>query len=284
MRFSLISTAPHVLQVALAAVAEVLTDAARVVAAHERAQTARAWRLYSRSVVKGAASEAFRWMKQADVAPITAACERPECVLARPRREYATMWAATELSDDHPSIRAAAFQRLAPISHHDVARALTSFPANTALTKGFGPRILSQASPGLHVIIAALLTAAELVGSSPEGLRRVYVPLIPKASGGHRPIRLYAIFARVWHRVRQPLVRSWWQSLYGAAAWLNTRVGANPCDVVWRDATRAATLRPRGSFTLCVLSDIAKCFENVAWLALQAAAHADGYPSALLRL
>ena len=103
------------------------------------------------------------------------------------------------------------------------------------------------------MLIGALLTAAELVGGSPEELRRVYVPLIPKASGGHRPAQLYAILVRVWHRLRQPLVRSLRQSLYGAAAWLNTRVGANPCDVVWRGATRAATLRPRGSFTLASL-------------------------------
>ena len=205
-------------------------------------------------------------------------------MLARSRRECAEVWAATERADDHPAIRAAEFLRLAPISRHEVARALATFPANTALTEGIGPHFLAQAASGLHVLIAALRSAAELVGSFPEGLRRVYVPLIPKAAGGHRPIQLYAILVRVWHQLRQPLVRSWRQRLYGASGWLNTRVGANPCDVVWRDAARAATLRPRGYFTLCVLSDIAKCFENVAWPALQAAAYADDYPSALPRL
>ena len=45
--------------------------------------------------------------------------------------------------------------------------------------------------------------------------------------------------------------------------WVNNRAGAHPLDVVWRDATRAATLASGGTVTLCVLPDITKCFEKV---------------------
>ena len=126
-----------------------------------------------------------------------------------------------------------------PITAADVLKAWLTFRPRASVTDGLLPTFLAQAGEGLRILVAALLTAS--AGVFPVGLRRVYVALRPKPAGGLRPIQLCATIVRTWHRLRREDVRAWRRRLYGRYQRINTRQGADPLGVVWRDSAAAVT-------------------------------------------
>ena len=280
----MVATHPAV-AIALNECAGVLRELSGALAVQERVLASRSWRLYSQRAVQGHATDAFRWLKAMDPsAAVEVGCQRPDQLLARARKECREIWAAADKPPDGMSPRAGELQRMPPITPTDVLKAWRTVRPRTSVTAGIRPTFVVHAGEGLRVLIAAMLTASELVGAFPTGLRRVYVALLPKSSGGLRPIQLYATIVRAWHRTRREDVRAWRRRLHGRYQWVNTRQGADPLDVVWRDTVAAVTEAPRDVFTLCVLSDIGKCFEHVPWEGLFHASRAAGYPSAILRV
>ena len=57
--------------------------------------------------------------------------------------------------------------------------------------------------------VAKLLKAIENAGSWPQQLMEALIHLIPKPTGGRRPIGLLAALPRLWDRVRRPTLIQW---------------------------------------------------------------------------
>ena len=82
----------------------------------------------------------------------------------------------------------------------------------------------------------------EALGVFPEDLEQVLVALIPKPTGGERPIGLYLALFRVWSAARVQALRDWERDSAQCPAF-NTGGGQATTDVVWRQAVRAETDR-----------------------------------------
>ena len=52
--------------------------------------------------------------------------------------------------------------------------------------------------------LSLILQAAECLGEMPQSIEQIMVTLIPKASGGTRPINLYPGIERLWAKARLP--------------------------------------------------------------------------------
>jgi len=58
-------------------------------------------------------------------------------------------------------------------------------------------------------VMCDLLALLEALGVFPEDLEQVLVALIPKPTGGERPIGLYLALFRVWSAARGPKLPRW---------------------------------------------------------------------------
>ena len=129
----------------------------------------------------------------------------------------------------------------------------------------------------------AEIEACEAAGVLPHQLLEIYIALIPKMSGGRRPIGLYPSLFRVWAKVRFDIVKDWENSttkgLGFAADCDNAAV-----DVVWRHACRAELAQSSSQKFAVVLWDLHKCYEMVNHSLLCDAARRHMYPLAILRL
>ena len=93
----------------------------------------------------------------------------------------------------------------------------------------------------------------------PRQIERVLVALLPKASGGFRPIGLFPSLYRLWGRVRRPMAARWEQSHsrdYFAAGQY-----AGATDVVWRQAVLSEAGALSGQVAFSVLWDMSNIYE-----------------------
>ena len=102
--------------------------------------------------------------------------------------------------------------RLRAITSDDIAQASRTFKNGTSSTfDGLHPRHFSMLSPGGRQATAELLEFCEHTGEWPKGIDEVVISLIPKATGGTRPIGLFSGLYRLWTRVRRVEASEWEQ-------------------------------------------------------------------------
>ena len=123
---------------------------------------------------------------------------------------------------------------------HAIAAAALSFPAASGLAAdGFHPRQFAMLSRDGLCTISLLFLAMESVGHLPEQIITIIFVLLPKLTGGVRPIALFASLYRLWTRTRRPLVQQWMQS--NNRPFFAAGKGRDPESTVWRQAMRAET-------------------------------------------
>ena len=87
---------------------------------------------------------------------------------------------------------------------------IRSFPPNTTLgCDAYNPRLLLRLSPQLLHALLILFHMCEKLGKWPGQIALALIPLLPKNTGGLRPIGILATFVRVWMRMRAPLIKQW---------------------------------------------------------------------------
>ena len=84
------------------------------------------------------------------------------------------------------------------------------FPSGIALgTDACHPRILLRLGPSLLPAFLKIFALCEIIGAWPTAIIDVFIALLPKTSGGLRPIGIFPTLVRIWFRLRAPYVRAW---------------------------------------------------------------------------
>ena len=97
-----------------------------------------------------------------------------------------------------------------PPSVQDLLAAVRSFPEGTAIgSDAFHPRVLLRVSEAALALILKLLCLCELTGTWPLAVNNILIALLPKPSGGLRPIGIFPSIIRIWMRLRAPAIRLW---------------------------------------------------------------------------
>ena len=153
-------------------------------------------------------------------------------------------------------------QELPAITAESLRKASRSFKERTGTgIDKLGPRHYSWLSDQLLDTIAKLLTEIERRGTWPQQLSEAMVHLIPKPVGGRRPIGLVASLARLWERVRKPVLLDWRATFARDYNWMSKGRGA--ARAVWAQSVQEEAARQGGRVTTAILYDLVKAFEQV---------------------
>ena len=110
-------------------------------------------------------------------------------------------------------------------------KAAGSFKVVTSCSDGWHPRHFGHLSDAATRCLGMLWTLFEWTGKWPESEAVGVVVLIPKPSGGRRPIMLFRSMYRVYARIRSFKVRAWFQETSWAA--IGNAAGRSRGDSVW---------------------------------------------------
>ena len=235
-----------------------------------------------------------RWMASTVDDPSTedgkTAC--PLRVLASAAAKWAKVWRTSPQTTSRPRPflpecipnRGFEGQEVPPIPGVEQIRAASlTFPVSTAIqVDGFHPRHFSLLGDCALHSLGALFAIVDCTGILPPQVAQITMPMLPKKSGGHRLIGLYAGFYRLWARIWVPVVGAWergWCDLPWMAACRNRC----PTDVVFRSEIRAQGAVSQGSVAGCLSCDIASFYEVISHDILATRARELGFPLAPLR-
>ena len=104
--------------------------------------------------------------------------------------------------------------------------------------------------------------ALEEAGMWPAEFAEAIVHLIPKPTGGRRPVGLLPSLVRVWERIRKPVIVKWRRANQRDYGWMREGRGAERS--VWTQSVLEEPARGKGCETASVLLDLVKAFEQVA--------------------
>lgn len=244
--------------------------------------------------MSGSAGPAFRfikstqqvwWVGKDGASQDTAA---PHELLEGERAKWAGIWREVP-AGPRPRVRCPQARRLARLRGEEIEAAASSFKVRTCAMGGLHPRQLLAASSAARGALGHLLQLIEVWGAWPKAASELAIRLIPKASGGHRPIALYGSVYRVWGRARRRIVQEWAQERLRGSEW-NNMSGRTATDAVWRQLVRTHDARWRrsgaaagGKDTTEVLIDLAAMFDRIDVDELAASASARAFPGAVLR-
>ena len=117
-------------------------------------------------------------------------------------------------------------------------------------------------------------------------MRNLFVKLIPKPTGGFRPICLFRSLYRIHMKSRSGFVRAWEAEVGYKVQGFNNEPGRRITDGMYRDGIRGDILGAKGPsyHGVELLRDLAKAYEAVRRYILWRFAAKHGYPVWLLRL
>ena len=165
----------------------------------------------------------------------------------------------------------------------ELITAIRSFPAGTAFgSDQYHPRLLLRLDSRLLSALLKVLVLCEIIGAWPTVITDVLIALLPKSSGGLRPIGIFPTLIRVWFRLRAPVIRAWERAHERPYFFAGCGKGADVA--LWLQAAHleSAALAKRASAASLV--DLVKAFERVSHVALLDAALRWDYPIWILRL
>ena len=90
----------------------------------------------------------------------------------------------------------------------------------------------------------------------PEQVGTALIHLIPKETGGRRPIALIASFVRIWVKCRKEETNVWKEGQECGYDWIGNGKGAEKA--VWAQSVIEEAQGQRGRHTASVLIDLAK--------------------------
>ncbi len=165
----------------------------------------------------------------------------------------------------------------------EMRRAAYSFKVGTGTgVDGVPPRHYAWLSDELLGSIMDLLMFLEEAALWPSQVSEALMRLIPKPSGGRRPIGLLASLVRLWERIRRPILRAWRVEADRPYNWMGRGRGAQRA--VWVQSVMDEACKQRGLATGAVLVDLVKAFEQVVLAIVWREGVARGFPLRLLRL
>ena len=195
----------------------------------------------------------------------------------------AEMWAALwqEAAQYQQPIFGAGLAPMQTMLPEAIVVAAESFPTGLG-ADNIAPRAFARLSSQALVALAALFMAFEAQGKWCEVLNLVLIVLLPKSSGGFRPIGLFPTVIRIWMRARYGLARAW-QATHSLPVTFGGVGGSAPY-AAWQAAMTAECAALDHLDHVQALIDLVKAFETVPHHILVRFAIARGYPVVLLRL
>ncbi len=197
------------------------------------------------------------------------------------------MWGMDEVADatpwNHEQVKVTVPRPISWVAIRQVAR---SFPWHTSNYEGMSPRHVAELpEQGLRLLVM-LFNLCEVFGDYPKVLSNLFVKLIPKPTGGFRPICLFRSLYRIHMKARGDLVRKWEASIGTQVQGFNNEPGRRITDAMYRNGMRGDLLGAKGPsyHGLELLRDLAKAYEAVRRPMLWEPATKHEYPSWLLRL
>ena len=162
----------------------------------------------------------------------------------------------------------------------DIRTAAAAFAPTTACPDGLPAQALASLSDPLMdgLVQMALLWEASLTWPSSE--TEVITVLIPKATGGERPIALFRTIVRVLAKAKAWQARGWLRS--NSPHYVNMAAGRRVGDALWRTQLRALIDSEEGEHAAEFMLDLQKAFELVRRGLLVSAAKDSGYPCDVL--
>ncbi len=109
-----------------------------------------------------------------------------------------------------------------PVEWQVIKKVARSFPWHTSNYEGLSPRHVSELPDHGLRLLSQLFNMCEIFGDYPEVLRNLFVKLIPKPTGGFRPICLFRSLYRIYMKSRSGAVRGWEAEVGGNVQGLTT--------------------------------------------------------------
>ena len=170
-----------------------------------------------------------------------------------------------------------------PLMPQAIGEAARTFPINTSLgCDNTAPRAYARLSEEALVVLATLLMALEKQAEWVEVINLVLIILLPKKTGGRRPIGLFPTLVRVWMRARIIIARVWEAAHAMPCTFGGAGMGAQKA--AWQAAFDSESAALGGLHHAQLLLDLIKAFETVPHDVLAEAAARAGYNLAILRL
>ena len=139
----------------------------------------------------------------------------------------------------------------------EVRKAAATFSARTGWgTDNVGPRQFMWLSDALLESVATLLKCIEAEGLWPVQVQEALIHLIPKPTGGRRPVGLIAALPRIWDRIRRPVVVRWRDTCARGCNWMVRGSGAERA--VWAQSVEEEAAIFEGKKSAAVLIDLVK--------------------------
>ena len=165
----------------------------------------------------------------------------------------------------------------------ELYEAIRSFPASTTLgVDMLNPRIFLRLPRVFLLQLLILFAICEILGAWPTQIATVLIPLLPKKTGGRRPIGIFPSFIRLWFRLRSPIVRAWERS--HARSFFYAGAGAGADVASWIQASLLENAAAARLASAASLIDLVKAFERVPHQQLVAEGLHWDYPMWILRL
>ena len=178
----------------------------------------------------------------------------PLSVLDKYRRKFARLWKADPNDcGDHIVLgpRWGGGEALPRLTPKQLKQAARLFKASTATTfDGFSPRGFEHLSDEGLGVLATLMQITECLGTMPPSARTVSVALIPKATGGHRPVCIGTAYMRLYSRARSPIVSKWEDRF--RRPFLASAKATGAIDAVWRQAVDAEEAVEQGGHAAAI--------------------------------
>ena len=211
----------------------------------------------------------------------------PQDVVQADLEEWRTVW------EGLPDLAAAPWRgenwetrdedKLLPITVDAFRRAARSFKARTGVgSDEIAPRQFAWLSDELIGAMIRLYGEIERTCIWPRQLCTALIHLIPKVTGGRRPIAIIASFVRIWMKCRKKEVRSWKEKEVCEYDWMGPGKGAEKA--VWAQSVREEAIRQRKGHSAAVLLDLTKAFERVPLERVWRRGIIRGFPRRILAL
>ena len=148
------------------------------------------------------------------------------------------------------------------LRHDDLRKAARSFKTRTAAgVDALLPSHFAWLSDPLLDRVGELLSVFEEAGCWPRQVALSLIHLIPKASGGRRPIGVLASLVHLWERARRPITDRWRRTCTRSYDWMSKGKGAERS--VWAQALYEEVAAAEPRTTASIYLHLVKAFEQV---------------------
>ncbi len=249
------------------------------------------WRAWVAKQLKNGGSAIHKFAKRIEEAPEELLVLRggssadPQDMVDKDFDDWGAVWSKLRQHATAPwrTATSGAPSQLPRPTHGELRAAAATFsPWTGTSSELLTPRHYTWLSDLLLSRIGVFLQLLESWGIWPQQLTEALIRLIPKATGGRRPIGLLASLVRIWERVRRPYVIGWRAKVHRDYNWMSR--GRGSARAVWAQTVMEEAARQRGLASAAVLVDLVKAFEMVILARVWSDGLKLGFPRELLRL